>query len=146
MKRNIFQTLTLAAITLFLAVISAQAQGGHRYQSSVPFDFTVGDRSFKAGDYTLTVVNPASDKPVFAIRNLVTGESQLLTTMPKVSNPRQETSSLNFKRVDGQYYLAAMSDPELSVQFRQPKRVRELARRDARSTTVETVAIGLKRR
>jgi hypothetical protein len=145
MKRILFNTITLAAITLCLTVISASAQGAHRYQSSIPFDFTVGDQAFKAGDYTLTVVNPESDKTVFAIRNLATGEARLLATTPKTSNARQESAALNFMLIDGQHYLATVTGPELSAHFRLSNHVREWAKNSADGGKPAIVAVAVKR-
>ena len=59
---------------------------------------TVSPSNFKAGDYTLRVVNPESDQAVFQFRNVSSGQTQLLATTPKYTDPDREVAQLIFGR------------------------------------------------
>ena len=53
------QLLGLATFGLFLtlAVASAQAQTGYQMTANIPFDFTAGETSLRAGIYSVTLTS-----------------------------------------------------------------------------------------
>ena len=58
---------TLMAIIIlvgaFAASAQAQANSSQKVLANIPFAFNVGNTNLPAGKYTVTVLNPASDRP-----------------------------------------------------------------------------------
>jgi hypothetical protein len=79
-----YLTLTIA-IMMFVAVmaVTAEAQvfGTQRVRARIPFAFNVGDKSLPAGEYTIAVLNPTSDRKVLQIRSTDGRLSALIQTM-----------------------------------------------------------------
>lgn len=52
MKKRTLTSISVLGLFLMLAVAAVQAQSGTRIEASVPFDFSAGDSTFRAGVYT----------------------------------------------------------------------------------------------
>jgi hypothetical protein len=106
MKR--YLTLTIA-IMMFVAVVAitaeAQGSGPQRMRARIPFAFNVGARSLPAGEYTITVLNPSSDRKVLQIRSTDGRLSAIIQTNElNVNTPEQ--AKLVFNRYGNHYFFA----------------------------------------
>ena len=70
MKRFFYITLAIVILAGVVAT-SAQAQSGssQRIIANIPFSFNVGKTTLPAGKYTITVLNPTSDRKILQIRS-----------------------------------------------------------------------------
>ena len=106
MKR--YLTLTIA-IMMFVAVaaITAEAQvsGTQRMRAHIPFAFNVGDKSLPAGEYTIAVLNPTSDRKVLQIRSADGRLSAIIQTNKRNANS-PEQAKLVFNRYGDRYFFA----------------------------------------
>jgi len=95
------------AIMMLLAVlvVGAQAQTSSAQQviANIPFTFSAGKATLPAGKYTLTVINPSSDRKVLQIRSLNGHSSALILTTTGSVHP-SENAKLVFER-DGDRYV-----------------------------------------
>jgi hypothetical protein len=103
-----YLSLTIA-IMMFVAVaaIAAEAQvsGTQRLRARIPFAFNVGAKSLPAGEYTITVLNPASDRKVLQIRSSDGRVSAIIQTNElNVNAPEQP--KLVFNRYGDHYFFA----------------------------------------
>ena len=106
MKRFFYIPLAAAMLVGALAT-SVQAQSGssQRIVASIPFSFSVGKTILPAGKYTITVVNPSSDRSILQIRSS-NGRSSAMTTTTGVTGVVSENSKLVFERDGDRYYFA----------------------------------------
>lgn len=106
MKRFFYIPLAAAILVGALAT-SVQAQSGssQRIVASIPFSFSVGKTILPAGKYTITVLNPSSDRSVLQIRN-GNGRSSAMITTTGVTGVVSENSKLVFERDGDRYYFA----------------------------------------
>lgn len=106
MKR--YLTLTIA-IMMFVVVmaITAEAQvfGTQRLRARIPFAFNVGDKSLPAGEYTIVVLNPTSDRKVLHIRSTDGRLSAIVQTNARNTNT-PEQAKLVFNRYGDRYFFA----------------------------------------
>jgi hypothetical protein len=105
MKR--YLTLTIA-ILMFMAVatITADAQvSGSKMSASIPFAFNVGNKTLPAGEYTVRVVNPSSDRRVLQIRSKDGRVSAVIQTIGATSN-NADDAKLVFHRYGDTYFFA----------------------------------------
>ena len=109
MKR--YLTLTIA-IMMFLGVVTvaaeAQVFGAKQVRARIPFAFNVGKTSLPAGEYTVTVLNPSSDRQVLQIRSKDGRSSALIhsneTTPINLANA--DKAKLVFNRYGDTYFFA----------------------------------------
>ena len=99
---------TLVAILILVGAftISAHAQtaGAQRVVANIPFAFNVGDTNLPAGKYTITVLNPTSDRKILQIRNTKGASATVLTTA--VTGNVSDDAKLVFQRYGDQYFFA----------------------------------------
>src|SRR5207302_2558016 len=70
MKKQAYTLIALLVLVGSMAV-AARAQGGSRTQlvATIPFEFSIGDKTMPAGEYTVRQVNPSSDRAVLQLRS-----------------------------------------------------------------------------
>ena len=100
MKR-FFAIIILA--TAFAA--AAQAQTTQRVIANIPFAFTANTKTLPAGKYTITVLNPSSDRKALQIRSLNGRFSAIVLTNGVVGDV-SDNSKLVFESYDDQYFFA----------------------------------------
>ena len=106
MKKLFNFSLLIIMLTGVLA-ISAQAQSSsaQRVIASIPFSFNVGKTTLPAGKYTITVLNPTSDRKTLQIRSLNGRASAIVLTMTS-SGHASDNAKLVFERYGDQYFFA----------------------------------------
>ena len=106
MKR--YFTITIA-VMMFMAVVTitaeAQMRGSQQIRAHIPFAFHVGKTKLPAGDYTLAVLNPNSDRKVLQIRSTEGKLSALVQTSELNTNAPEQTK-LVFNRYGDRYFFA----------------------------------------
>jgi hypothetical protein len=106
MKRHL--SLTIAMImTVGIVAITAEAQvlSSQRVRAHIPFAFNVGKKTLPAGEYTVTVLNPASDRKVLQIRS-TNGRLSAIIQTTGVNADTSEKSKLVFNRYGHRYFFA----------------------------------------
>lgn len=106
MKRFFYMLLAVVILAGVL-VTNVQAQSGssQRIVANIPFTFTVGKTSLPAGKYTITVLNPTSDRRILQIRS-ANGRSSAIILTSSVIGDVSEDSKLVFERDGDRYYFA----------------------------------------
>ena len=99
----LFAIIILA--TALAAGVQAQTSSTQRVIANIPFAFTVGNKTLPAGKYTITVVNPSSDRRALQIRS-VNGHSSAIVLTNAISGHVSESSKLVFERYDDRYFFA----------------------------------------
>ena len=103
MKRYFNIPLIIVMLAGVLAV-NAQAQT-QKVVASIPFAFSAGKTTLPAGRYTITVLNPASDRKVLQIRSMNGRSSAVVLTRGIIGNS-SENAKLVFERHGDQYVFA----------------------------------------
>ena len=70
-------------LMLIMLAVSAHAQTSsvQRMTATIPFEFSVGKTTLPAGKYTITVLNPTSDRKPLQIRSVNGRSSAIVLTM-----------------------------------------------------------------
>lgn len=98
----------IAFATLILVVTfssSVFAQTDRQTAVNIPFNFTVADKAFPAGEYLVRRNRKDSDV-VWVIQSKDGGEAALLLTRSKSSADTQENAKFVFRKYDDLYVLA----------------------------------------
>jgi hypothetical protein len=106
MKRYI--NIPIALIILVGALTAgaqAQTSSAQRVVANIPFAFNVGQTRLPAGKYTITVMNPSSDRKILQIRNAKVRASAMILTISIFGNATDH-AKLVFHRYGDQYFFA----------------------------------------
>ena len=104
MKRHIFLAIIILAGAF---TISAQAQTAVTQiaVANIPFAFNVGNKTLPAGKYTISVLNPTSDRRVLQIRSTNGRSSAMIQTNSVIGNTSDD-AKLVFQRYGDRYFFA----------------------------------------
>ena len=81
MKKYFSIPMAIIMLTGVLAVTAhAQTSSTQRVIANIPFTFNVGKTTLPAGRYTITVLNPSSDRKILQIRSLSGRSSAMVLT------------------------------------------------------------------
>jgi hypothetical protein len=106
MKR--YFNFPLAIILLagvFVVSAKAQTSGAQRLIANIPFTFTVAKTTLPAGRYTITVLNPSSDRKTLQVRSM-DGHSSAIVLTTAVNGKETDNAKLVFERYGDDYYFA----------------------------------------
>ena len=138
---------TIVALMVLVGslAVAAQAQTGSRTQlvADIPFQFNVGDEVMPAGEYTVSQVNPSSDRAVLQLRSK-DGKSTIMIQMTNMIGKANEAARLVFKRYGSDSYFAEAWIPSDGSGLQAPRSKRERAARQelaAVKPATETVAL-----
>ena len=96
----------LRSILFVLAVIllatTARAQQ-NAVKADVPFDFTVGDRAYPAGEYTLK--STSYDAGIIRLDNTQEAIAGFVSSNPCANGAPSKETKLVFHRIGGRYFL-----------------------------------------
>jgi hypothetical protein len=151
MKEIVMKNQGLRIVLMFgafalLTLLSVSAQNSHVQTANIPFEFSVGDKSFPAGRYRVTRLNPQSDKAALLIKSMDGHLSKIVLTLPVQAGRTRETARLVFSRYEDRYCLSEVWTPadSIGLELLKSRSERSLARH-AGDKTVERVAIALNR-
>ena len=127
MKNSILRITKAFGVCVMLGVSSLAAQPGYNLVVNVPFNFTVMDKHFAAGTYTIT--SEANQGPLL-IRCRQSGAAMFVIPLPAESAKIRDEAKLVFDRYGDQYFLRNIWYPGTNQgdQLRVSKVERELAR------------------
>jgi len=106
MKRHLNIPLaTILLVGVLAAAAQAQTSSAQKMVANIPFTFNVGQTELPAGKYTITVVNPSSDRKVLQIRNADGHSSAMIQTTSELRNAAGN-AKLVFHRYGDRYFFA----------------------------------------
>ena len=94
-------------VIVFAGVLAINVHAQTKATASIPFAFSAGKTTLPAGRYTITVLNPSSDRKILQIRSVDGRSSVVVLTMGIISNA-SENAKLVFAR-DGDRYVFAQA-------------------------------------
>jgi hypothetical protein len=131
MKRHI--NILLAIIVFagaFTASAQAQTAGAQIAVANIPFSFNVGNKNLPAGKYTISVLNPTSDRRVLQIRNTNGRASAMIQTNSVIGNTSDD-AKLVFQLYGDRYFFAQVQMAGESTSFAAVKSSAQRAQKDA---------------
>jgi hypothetical protein len=106
MKKRAYTMIAMVVLVGSMAVAAeAQTNGRTQLVASIPFEFSVGNKTLPAGEYTVRQVNPASDHAVLQLRSR-DGRASAMVQMDSVMGKAQESAKLIFNRYGNHYFFA----------------------------------------
>ena len=103
--KYIQRAIAFSGLLVLLTFSSVLGQSDRQTIIHIPFNFTVGEKSFSAGKYVIERNRNNSDT-VWVIRQKDDNSSSVLLTQPIRANDVVEQTRLIFNRYDDQYFLS----------------------------------------
>jgi len=106
MKRHAYRLIALLVLTGGLAAAAEAQTAGHiQLRATIPFEFNVGQKTMPAGEYTITQINPSSDRTVLQLRSN-DGRNATVVQMNNVMGKAGDGARLVFNRYGSQNYFS----------------------------------------
>ena len=103
--KYIQRAIAFSGLLVLLTFSSAFGQSDRQTIIHIPFNFSVGEKSFTSGKYVIERNRNNSDT-VWVIRNRETDRSAIVVTRPARANDVVEETRLVFNRYDDLYFLS----------------------------------------
>jgi len=108
----------LAVALLLVLNFSGSAQVERQYAAHVPFDFTVGDKLLKAGDYTLAPAAGITNQRSLILRDSSTGRGIFVGQASIGPELSEEQGKLTFVKNGDEWALGAIDTPRYAVKIK----------------------------
>ncbi|HKR22163.1 MAG TPA: hypothetical protein VJS17_06175 [Pyrinomonadaceae bacterium] len=106
MKRHVLTAIAIIFIYGVMVVgAHAQTAGSQIMRADIPFTFTVGQKSLPPGIYTVSILNPTSDRPALRIRS-ANGRLNAIIQTASGGGVVVDESKLVFRRYGDRYFFA----------------------------------------
>ena len=92
-------------IIVFAGVLAINAQAQTKVIATIPFAFNVGKTTLPAGRYTITVLNPSSDRKILQIRSM-NGRSSAVIMTTGITGHTSDNAKLVFEHYGDRYVFA----------------------------------------
>lgn len=102
--KHIRRAIALSGLLVLLTFTSALAQSDRQTIIHIPFNFTVGEKVFSAGEYVIAP-NRKDSSTVWVIRHKDGSGATFVLTRPVYSVDPQEKTKLVFHRYEDLYFL-----------------------------------------
>ena len=96
-------------VLIGIAALSASANAqslGNRIKANIPFDFTVADKKFAAGQYSIVRANPNVGDQILSVSSADDRSRVLPLTIAVSTLDAKEKSTLVFHKIGDEYFLA----------------------------------------
>ena len=128
----LLKPVLLAVLTVCgaaLTIVPANAQSDSRALANIPFDFSVGNTTLKAGSYSLEQLQSG----ILALSSSDNEEHQFAMTFPSDADQQSQKSHLVFIRYGSEVFLkkVSLSGNENSYELPESRREREIIKNQA---------------
>jgi hypothetical protein len=98
--------------------VTGNAQLTRRYSAKIPFDFSVGKKQFKAGDYTIGPVGALTSAGFLALTDRSTGKVQLIGQVSLNKDEPQLAGTIQFVKAGDEWVLRSIETGSFSFEQR----------------------------
>ena len=105
MKRRVLLTIAIMIMSGFFVGAEGQTLGSQTIRAEIPFTFTVGQKTLPAGVYSVTILNPTSDRKALQIRS-ADGRASAIIQTTAVEGSVAETPKFVFRRYGDRHFFA----------------------------------------
>jgi hypothetical protein len=135
LMRAIIRSFLVLSLTLVFGASISYAQAGTRIEADIPFDFTIGDKTFAAGKYDLSLFRLYGSVHSVRLRD---AEGRLILNTVAIQNGStvRNKSDMVFSIVEDQHLLDKIRTPDSGFVFNKSSRDKRVAK--ARSVAIPT--------
>lgn len=105
MTKKLYSMFAMLSLCLMLAVVSVHAQSGNKLTVNIPFDFSIGNQTLPAGEYSVKQFSQRS-----MLIESADGRTRAIAQTPRIvqdgANEGTPQEKLVFHQYGNQYFLA----------------------------------------
>jgi hypothetical protein len=120
MKNTIARTLFALGLSAVLSPVALLAQT--HINAAIPFDFTIGAKSFPAGDYSVRQVSAY----VLLVQSVKDGTGVMAMTVPTEKGEKGASPVLLFNKYGDSYFLSKVSSDDAGWKLHQSAAEKEM--------------------
>jgi hypothetical protein len=120
MKNTIVRTLFTLGLSAVLSPVALLAQT--QINAAIPFDFTIGAKSFPAGDYSVRQVSAS----VLLVQSIKDGTGVMTMATPIGKSEKGGTPVLTFSKYGDTYFLSKVSSDDAGWKLHQSAAEKEM--------------------
>ena len=149
MKKQAYMIITVIMLVTIAGLSTAKAQtsGNPQLIANIPFEFSVGNKTMPAGEYTVSCANATSPRKVLQLRSR-DGRAGVFVQTNSTIGKIQDSAKLVFNRYGNQYFFAQAWFPvdSTGMQALKSRSEKQIAREvAANKQSREVVAIRARR-
>lgn len=124
--KKLFLIYSFVGLLAAVSCLPAAAQVTENYETRIPFDFNIGQKSYQAGDYEIKLARTATNVTAFSLTD---NNGKVLHTILVMDNGEvsKKQVELVFDHHDGQRFLAKLLTRQKGFALYQTKAERNLA-------------------
>jgi hypothetical protein len=146
MKKQAYTMIATIVLVGSMAVAAQAQSSGTQWIANIPFEFSAGDKTLPAGEYTVRQTNPHSDVAALQIRRR-DGSVSAMVLAVSVIGREPESPKLIFRRYGNQYFFAqAWVDGDNTGLHAPKSRVERKAGRELAGNKVKTETVAIRNR
>ena len=104
--KNVLRAGLLFLGVLFAFGVTGNAQIERQYTVHIPFDFTVGEKTLKAGDYLIAPSSGTTEQRAIILQDRSNGKAQVIGQTSISSSTLNKEGRLVFEQSSGQWLLS----------------------------------------
>lgn len=140
--KKLIQICTILSLAVIFTVASAQAQTSKKYDAQIPFEFSIGQKTFAAGTYVIRItrISPSATSLALEDKDGNQVQTQYVLTSGDVL---RGNSKIIFNRYENHVFLAKILTPEKGFTVPMSGAERQVAREQREKGAKTQVAIAL---
>ena len=140
--KKLIQACTILTLVVAFTVVSVSAKSVMRFDADIPFDFSIGQKSFPAGTYVIKVTKISSDTGYLSLENSKGDrlENVLVTTS---GDAAKAAPTFIFHRYENQRFLAKIMMPESGLVLPLSKNEKQLVKKTRRGNSKTQIALAI---
>lgn len=144
MKNRVLQSCSLFVVAFLLAVVSARAQMIEVYHADIPFEFTIGNDTYEAGEYAFSLKSVGQLASVLKINDEKGQSLREVAVMKNGSSSENKKAMLVFNRYGKSNVLEEIVVPDAGFNAPKSKVTKRFAKKAGQKS--ETVAVVLRKK
>lgn len=125
MKNKITQILVLGLLVIGSMNFAFAGAGGYEFRGTIPFDFQVGEKKFKSGEYVISK-RMTSHPDLYFVESADGKDSAMILITESGSGIIQNKSVIKFNKYGEVYFLSGIEASDLNLRFQTSKSERKL--------------------
>lgn len=112
--KKFIQICSILSLLFMFSVVSARAQTVSRYEAKIPFDFNIGQKSYKQGTYLIKIEKLSDSCSALILEGADGNELQKILAAGS-STIAKKQPELVFNRYENQRFLNKMLTPDTGI-------------------------------
>ena len=114
MKKTALQISSIMGLTILILMAGISAKAQNKYRANIPFNFTIGQKSYEAGNY---VIEANSATNAIVVRDAKASRSHIIMITRRQDYSKVTGATLVFDLYDSQYSLSVIRTPSFAIKL-----------------------------